>query len=199
MFNSILLSFDTEFTHPVPRLGSLMQLGVVATPLNVRTNMLGEQEATFKATFRVAPDRIVTPWVRKNQGALLSECLLMDERKHDRCVVAFREWLADLPAKLGFDRPPEILPFGWCLGSDVAYLLDLLGVYHEMVSYRAIDLKPLMTGLWGKMHVPEKEVAMRLGVPPMEDSKRHDALEDAVFQLTLLRGVLEDENFRVIP
>ena len=196
MFDSILLSFDTEFTHPVPRLGALMQLGVVATPMNLRTNTLGEKEATFKATFRVEGGQAVKDWVLKNQGALLSECMLTSQEDHERRVTQFREWLSDLPAKLGFDEPVEIMPYGWCTGSDVAYLLDLLGPYHEMVSYRTWDLKPLLTGRWAKLNTPEAEVTKRLGVPPLASNKRHDALEDAKFQLELFRALLDDPEFR---
>lgn len=197
MFNAILLSFDTEFSHPVPRLGALMQLGCVATPINLATNELGDREATFKATFKVEGGHVVTDWVRKNQAQLLSECFLTSQVDHEKRIAAFREWLNDLPAKLGFDNPVPIHPYGWCIGSDIAYLLDLLGPYHEMVSYLAYDLKPLMAGRWGKLRVSEAETMKRLDMEALASSKRHDALNDAAFQLELLRSLLEDPDFRV--
>lgn len=196
MFDTILLSFDTEFTHPVPRLGAMMQIGCVAVLLDTKTNTLGEKEETFKATFKVEGGHVVKDWVRKNQAALLSECMLTSQENHERRVNAFREWLDTLPEKFGVADDTEVLPYGWCIGSDIAYLLDILGPYNEMVSYRALDLKALMSGRWGKIHVTEKEATMRLGVVD-NGHQRHDALADAKYQLELFAALLEDPTFRV--
>jgi hypothetical protein len=167
-----------------------MQIGAVAVPVSLSENVLGEQEATFKATFRIEGGQTVTPWVRKNQGALLSECMLTTQEVHEQRIARFREWLADLPAALGFAEKVEIIPYGWCTGSDVAYLLDLLGPFHDLVSYRSYDLKSLMSAAWGKLEVSEGEAQRRLTVDP--NRNRHDALSDAKYQLELLRALMED-------
>lgn len=187
-YDAIFLSFDTEFTHTVPRLGALMELGAEAVLINTKTMELGDSLGTFSRVFKVDGGRAVTDWVRQNQGPLLSECMLLPQRTHDEHVDDLRAWLSDLSDITGLK---EILPAGWVIGCDVAYLLDILGPYYELVSFRTYDLKGILAGYLGKMRVTDNELCRRFKVTPMDESKRHRALDDAKHQTNLFRAVFE--------
>ena len=180
-----LLSFDCEFSHPAPGLGALMQIGMVVVPWDPETLSVVPNDAPglkLKLNFPVAARDTVTDWVKKNQSALLAECKAMSPDDYytsrDK-VVAFLKKAADM-----YGDP--ITPCGWCLGSDMAYLLHLLGEDNELVHYSAVDLKAMVIPMMGALDPGDKETAAFLGVTPIAPDKEHDALEDAMYQLKLV-------------
>jgi oligoribonuclease (3'-5' exoribonuclease) len=181
-----LMSFDCEFTHPVNTVGGLMQFGCVVVPWNPETMKVEKHTVAglrFKADFPITegPEHKVTDWVRENQSELLKRCKALDsgawKTGRDGLIKTLKR-AADL-----YGTP--VIPCGWCIGSDMAYLHRLLHEDHELVHYSAIDLKGLIMALMGTYDPGDKEAATYLGVTEVNENE-HDALADAEHQLRLI-------------
>lgn len=181
-----LLSFDCEFSHPVPSVGALLQFGAVCVPWDPEKLAVVKHETPglkLKLLFPITDDHVVSDWVRKNQAPLLERSRALAVRNQmafedcKEALVAFLDRATSL-----YEAP--IIPAGWCLGSDMAFLLHVLGEDNEKVHYSAVDLKGLVMALFGSYDPGDKEVAAALGVGPPENE--HDALADAEYQMKLL-------------
>lgn len=189
-----LLSFDCEFSHPVPSVGGLMQLGAIVVPWDPVTMKIVKHETPglkLKVEFPITegPEHKVSDWVRENQGPLLERCkgLGAGEYKTSRdALVKLLKRATDL-----YGAP--VIPCGWVLGSDMAYLLRTLGEDNELVHYSAIDLKGIIMALSGTYDMGDKEAAAMLGVTDQNENE-HDALADAEHQLKLLLAAFKKIN-----
>jgi len=182
------LSFDFEFTHPVPRLGAPMQLGIAACQFwedDEGQPNFGLEMKQWSAVFHIDPeDRAieVAPWVKSNQAELLSYCHSLNDPGHnDNIVEDLKKFLRGLPE----EWRDKVIPVGWCLGSDMAYLLELLGQDCGLVHYSARDLDGILVGLMGVVDPSDEEVRRFLGVD--ENPFLHDALSDARHQLGMVQ------------
>jgi oligoribonuclease (3'-5' exoribonuclease) len=191
-----LLSFDCEFSHPVSTIGGLMQIGCVAVPWNPETLKVVRhkvQGLKYKADFPISqgPGHRVTDWVRENQKPLLERCEGLDSGAYAtsrKGLVRFLRRAADL-----YGAP--VIPAGWCIGSDMAYLHRTLHDDYELVHYSAIDLKGLVVALMGVYDPGDKEVAEFLGITDKNENE-HDALADAMHQLKLILAAFRKINER---
>lgn len=185
--SGVLLHFDVEFTHPVPGIGQPMEFGFVAQAAEFHDN--GHIEATdtvreMHMRWPVTQGARVTSWVAENQAELLAACRkltqngLIPQRQRDELVL----WLRALRADFG----DHIVPCGWTLGSDVAYLLWALGEDCHLVHYDALDVTSLAFGVFGR-NLSDAELRAHFGIERPADS--HHALVDARHQAVLLAAV----------
>ena len=188
-----LLHFDFEFSHPVPGIGRPMQIGCSAHAFNPDTLESNGKTRSFQAKFHVDADAIVTPWVKEKQSELLKTCQQMTGADTRKSVLELRDYLRVLKQEFG----DPISPCGWCIGSDLAYLLYLLGEENELVHYSAVDLKGVAIALTGQYDPGDKEFAKLVGVDPISEEDEHDALKDAQYQGRLLRAAFKLVRSRV--
>lgn len=187
-----LLSIDCEFSHPVPRKGNLMQMGLVAMQWNPETMLAtfvedGPGGLSMKINFPLDRNRLVTDWVKKNQAPLLEECANVD-LSHEACCTRVKEFIRR--AKKTYGDPVTVC--GWCTGSDMAYLLDVLGEDNEMVHYSVIDVKGLAMAIMKEVDPSDKDLIKVLGLPKNENE--HDALADAMYQMHLTLAAMKYIN-----
>ncbi len=195
MIKGSLLHFDFEFTHPVPGVGQPMQLGLVVQPATFHDNGRVEPHLDigtwreFETIFPVTRDAQITPWVKENQPGLLMKCQHLafhgDTAREHAVVVAY--FLTGIQAEFG----EHIVPCGWTLGSDFAYLLSVLGQVPgpALVHYDGYDITALAYGLFGR-NMPDAELVAYLGLPKPE--REHDALADARHQSRVVNALFED-------
>lgn len=185
-----LLHFDVEFTHPVPGLGQPMQFGFVAQPARFMDDgtIHADREAKeLDVMFPVTSSARVTSWVRENQSELLSKCqraaregvLFKKQRDH---IVTFLRGVQESYGE-------HIVPCGWTIGSDMAYLLHVLGEDCSLVHYDAIDLTSVMIGKSGRIQTYD-EIRRELGIGRVP-SREHNALYDARDQSMLVLAALK--------
>ena len=189
-----LLSFDCEFSHPVPSVGGLMSLGCIIVPWDPVTMKIVKHEVPglkLKVDFPITegPEHKVTDWVRKNQGPLLERCKALESGSYKTS----RDALVKLLKRATDLYGAPVIPAGWCLASDMAYLLRTLGEDNELVHYSAIDLKGMIMALMGTYDPGDKEAAGYLGVTDKNENE-HDALSDAEHQLKLILAAFKKIN-----
>jgi len=176
-----LLSFDTEFSFPTPGVGGLMQFGAVAVPWDPETlTRLKGDGLAISLTFPLTDEHKVSDWVQENQAALLERCRALDASTYEPKVERLKGFLKRVREAYG----EPVIPAGWCLGSDMGYLLHLLGEDNELVHFSAIDLKGIAMSLMHTYDPGDKELRAFLGTPAPENE--HDALADAKGQLQML-------------
>jgi hypothetical protein len=136
-----LFSFDFEFTHPSPAVGAPMELGIAACEISFKDvgekypkPEFGTEVRTWRSNFAVPEGVKVSPWVQQNQGDLLERCRQYQEPGsfNERRISSLKSFIQALA------KP--VIPVGWCLGSDTAYLLHLLGEDCDLVPYSTRDL-----------------------------------------------------------
>lgn len=180
-------------------MGGLMQIGCVIVPWNLETMQVVRHETTpglaYSAYFPISegPEHRVTDWVRENQADLLKRCKALDSGTYKTS----RDGLVDVLKRATDLYGAPIIPCGWCLGSDISYLLRLLHEDHELVHYAAIDLKGLITAMMNAYDPGDKEAAAFLGVTDKNENE-HDALADAEYQLKLILAAFKKMRERLL-
>ena len=191
MAKGSLLHFDVEFTHPVPGVGAVMEIGGVFQPMVVGDDnkhgrgimpLSDRGQSEFRYLFPVDKDAIVTQWVRDNQSDLLAECGAL-ERTWADC----RQSVLGAIHRAKVDYGDLVIPCGWCLGSDIAYLYHILGHYHDEVSYEALDISAMILQKFGD-DIGTAGVEEELGVKLNADM--HNPLADAKWQMAIFNKLL---------
>jgi oligoribonuclease (3'-5' exoribonuclease) len=171
-----------------------MQLGCIVVPWDPVTMRVVKHEVPglkYKAEFPITqgPEHMVTDWVRENQADLLKRCEALESGVYKTS----RDGLIKLLKRATDLYGAPIIPCGWCLGSDMAYLHRTLHDDHELVHYSAIDLKGMIMALMGTYDPGDKEAAEFLGVTDKNENE-HDALADAEHQLRLILAAFKKIN-----
>lgn len=191
MTKGSLLHFDFEFTHPVPGLGQAMELGMIVQPVefddNGRITQASGAWMEAETLFPVSSVASVTSWVQENQADLLNRCRTMNREGETRvkCQAFVATFLRHARQAFG-DR---MVPCGWTLGSDMAYLLHLLGEDHWLVHYDALDISSLAFACFGR-NMPDDELHRILGVEAQSSTTKHRALADARHQARLFNALI---------
>lgn len=123
----------------------------------------------------------VTSWVQDNQTVLLAECRRLQFDGITRAQKQFElvHWLREVRRVVG----DFIVPCGWTLGSDMAYLLHVLSEDCHLIHYDALDISAMMFAHYGK-RVDDNWARDDLGVTRPQNA--HNALADARHQMAVM-------------
>ena len=160
-----IISIDTEFTSSDITYARLMSIGAYEP----------ESKKEFYQAIQLTDGVLegLSDWHRENLKGLIREC------KYSACILEqtiedLTEWIR----QFGND----VIPLGWCLGSDMVLIFDiLLGqlFYHSKSNpfhYRWIDIEPLVQIVSGYKHISEERIVEHsIG----EKNLKHNALQDA--------------------
>lgn len=170
-----------------------MQVGIQACSLDwehcldwpAPKPLFGKETKYWDSIFKVPATAKVTSWVKENQTRLLERCL--DIRNPQWNLHRISD-MKDFITKCGDIWGAPIIPVGWCMGSDMAYLLDLLGEDCDLVHYSNRDLSGILTGLTGQYDPPDAELPRFLNVE--KNKNEHNALADAHYQLEMVKSAM---------
>jgi oligoribonuclease (3'-5' exoribonuclease) len=185
-----LIHLDMEFTSPDIELGEVMQIGMIAHEFNQEAfdagdpDFFGHAAVEFKILCRVnRPDR-ASDWVIENQRALLGEACKGGE-PDEFARNALLGYLVDVGEQFG---SPGIIA-GWCVANDYMFLKRFLPSFSG-ISYRTLEVEDIICGALGIFSVTDEDIREKLGVERDDKDKEHDALDDARFQMHVMREAL---------
>lgn len=183
-----LLHFDVEFTHPVPGVGEPMEFGFVAQEALFHDDgriEVGDLRREMHQRWPVSRSAGVTNWVALNQSKLLDACYMLTRAglRPSKSQRDLALWLREMRRELG----GHIVPCGWTLGSDFAYLLAALGRDCDLVHYDALDITSLAFGALGRNFSDD---GLREHFSIEKPVEIHHALVDARHQCEVFNALL---------
>ena len=185
--SSLYVSLDIEADGPIPGQNSMLSIGAAAFTLDSR-----EPIDTFEANLRRLPEAVQDPdtmkwWATQKEAWEYVQRYLMDPQD---AMMAFREWLKNLPGKPTFVGYPATYDFMWSHW----YLIKFTG--EDPMGFSGMDLKTLASTLMGvpyhravKRNMPKKWFQ---GCP----KHNHTALQDAIGQGIMFVNMMNDQAIK---
>ena len=169
-----------------------MQLAAVMLPYDSKEGVVTGEPATV-VYCRKLPVRLgakIYPWVEENQGELLAECRTLDSTVMTTARSAFFAFLKNARRELHLPDDALLFPAGWCLRSDLAYLMSFMGDACDQVHYITLDLQNLGIAIVGDTTGITKPLGTLVGQEKQPEADKHDALKDAEFTASFITKTL---------